>query len=128
MVIHSFTDKISRGEEIEVFAGGKTRRDYTYIDDIIDGTMRSRTADYDYEIVNLGRSDTVVLSDLVNKIETALGKKARIKVSPAQPGDVEQTFADISKARRLLNFDPQTSIDDGLHRFIDWYTAQRGTQ
>jgi UDP-glucuronate 4-epimerase len=128
MAIHVFTDRISRGEEIDVYGEGKSSRDYTYVDDVVDGIMSSRNAEYEYEIVNLGHSETVVLSDLIAKIESALGKKAKLRLCPGQPGDVEQTFADISRARRLLNFNPRTSIDDGLRRFIDWYTDQRGTQ
>ncbi len=126
MAIHKFIDKISRGEEIEVFAEGKSCRDYTYVDDIIEGVMACRAADYDYEVFNLGRSDTVVLSDLVRKIESGLGRKARICMKPTQPGDVSQTYADINKAKRLLGFDPKVSIDDGLRRSMDWYLLQRG--
>lgn len=126
MAIHKFTDKIMRGDEIEVYAEGKSCRDYTYIDDIIDGVMACRSAAYDYEVFNLGRSDTVVLSDLVRKIESGLGQTAKIQMKPTQPGDVSQTYADITKAKRLLGFDPKVSIDDGLRRFIDWYLQQRG--
>ena len=126
MAIHLFTDRITRGEPIEVFAEGRSRRDYTYIDDIIEGVMASRTADYAYEIVNLGRSDTVQLSELIAKVEQAVGRKAKVVYQPTQPGDVHQTFADISKAKRLLGFEPKVSIDDGLRRFVDWYMKKRG--
>ena len=121
MAIHLFTDRIWRGEEITMFGDGTSRRDYTFIDDIIDGVWASRSAEYEYEIFNLGRSDTVTLADLIQKIEHALGKKANIKRLPHQPGDVEQTFADISKANRVLGFSPTVSIDDGLRRFAAWY-------
>jgi len=126
MAIHKFTDRIYRGEEITVYAEGRSRRDYTFIDDIIDGVLACRTAEYDYEIINLGRSDTVVLSDLIAAIEKVLGKKAITRLTSSQPGDVEQTFADITKARRLLGFEPKTSIDNGLRLFIDWYLQERG--
>lgn len=125
MAIHLFTDRIYRGEEITMFGDGTSRRDYTFIDDIVKGVLACRTADYSYEIFNLGRSDTVTLADLIRKIESALGRKARIKRLPHQPGDVEQTFADISKARRMLGFEPATSIDDGLARFAAWYTERQ---
>lgn len=125
MAIHKFADRICQGQEIEVYAGGKSRRDYTYVADIIDGIMASRTANYDYEIINLGRSDTVVLSDLVKKLESGLGKPASINMQPSQPGDVSQTFADITKARQLLGYDPKTSIDDGLKLFLKWHDQER---
>ena len=128
MAIHKFTDRIYRGEKITVYAEGRSRRDYTFIDDIIDGVLTCRTAEYDYEIINLGRSDTVVLSSLIAAIEKVLGKKAITRLIPSQPGDVEQTFADITKARRLLGFEPKTSIDNGLRLFIDWYLQERGLQ
>lgn len=128
MAIHKFTDRIYRGEEITVYAEGRSRRDYAFIDDIIDGVLACRTAEYDYEIINLGRSDTVVLSDLIAAIEKVLGKKAITRLTSSQPGDLEQTFADITKARRLLGFEPKTSIDNGLRLFIDWYLQERGLQ
>lgn len=127
MAIHKFTERICRGEEIEVYAEGRSRRDYTFIDDIIDGIMAARGAECEYDIINLGRSDTVVLADLISKLEQALGKKAKVRFKPSQPGDVSQTFADISKARALIGFEPRVSIDDGLRRFVDWYLNKRGS-
>jgi len=128
MAIHKFTERIYRGEEIEVYADGKSRRDYTYIDDIIDGVMAARTADYAHEIINLGRSDTIVLSDLIGRIEQALGRRAKVRLMPSQPGDVVQTYADITKASRLLGFNPRTSIETGIELFVDWYLKKRGSQ
>ncbi len=125
MAIHLFTDRIYRGEAIEMFGEGKSKRDYTFITDIIDGIMRCREADFEYEIFNLGRSDTVTLAELIAKIERYLGKKADIITKPHQPGDVERTFADVSKARRLLGYEPKVSIDEGLKRFVEWYTDTR---
>jgi UDP-glucuronate 4-epimerase len=128
MAIHKFTDEISRGEEIEVYAEGRSRRDYTYIDDIIDGVIAAHSLECEYEIINLGRSDTVKLTDLITMIEQALGKKAKTRPLPSQPGDVTQTFADITKARALLGFDPKTVIDDGIRKFVAWYLERRGTK
>ena len=105
-----------------------TRRDYTYIDDIISGVRAS--IDYDqsnYEVINLGESRTVELRELISLLEKELGARAQIDWQTPQPGDVPQTFADISKARRLLNYDPRTDIETGLHRFIEWFRANRET-
>ena len=110
------------GEPIEQFGDGTTRRDYTYIDDIIQGTMAA--LEYDgplFDIFNLGESDTIQLKDLVAAIEKALGKKAKIKRLPDQPGDMPLTCADISKARKLLGYNPTTRFSDGLPRFIEWF-------
>lgn len=125
MAIHLFTDKILRGEEINMFGNGKSRRDYTYIDDIISGIEKCRENNFGYEIFNLGRSDTVRLDELIGKIETCLGKKARVVTMPEQPGDVRQTYADISKASRMFGFKPETSIDAGLERFAEWYLKRQ---
>lgn len=126
MAINLFTERIYCGEEISLFADGLSQRDYTYIDDIIDGIIAARAADYDYEIINLGRSDTVQLSHLVAKLELLIGRKAKIVKKPTQPGDVDRTFADISKAKRMFGFEPKVSIDDGLRLFVDWYMKKRG--
>jgi len=126
MAINLFTERIYRGEPLAMFADGLSQRDYTFIDDIVDGVMATRTADYAYEIINLGRSDTVVLSRLVEKLEALIGRKAETVEKPTQPGDVDRTFADITKARRLLGFEPKVSIDDGLQLFVDWYMKKRG--
>ena len=125
MAIHLFTDRVFHGQPIHMFGNGTSRRDYTYIDDIVDGIMSSRAREFDYEVFNLGRSDTVELTDLVQKIERNLGKKAEIVGEPDQPGDVDQTYADITKARTMLDYEPKVSIDQGLERFVDWYKNQR---
>jgi len=126
MAIHLFTDKIYHDEEIVMFGDGRSRRDYTYIDDIISGIMKCRRKKFDYEIFNLGRSDTVRLDELINKIEKTLDKKAKILKKPFQPGDVNQTFADISKASAIFDFEPEISIDDGLRNFVTWYINKQG--
>jgi len=125
LAIHKFAKLISEGEPIPVFGDGTTRRDYTYIDDIIDGVIAA--IDYDksnYEVINLGESRTVELRELISLLEKELDAHAIIDRQPPQPGDVPQTFADISKARALLAYDPKTQIEAGLHRFVEWFQAK----
>ncbi len=126
MAIHLFTDKIYNGQEIQMFGDGASMRDYTFVEDIVDGILSCRTAEYGYEVFNLGRSDTIKLAELISKIETKLGKKANIKRLKLQPGDVDKTFADISKAKKILQYNPKVSIDEGLDTFIDWYIKNKG--
>ena len=122
LAIHQFTRKIHAGEPIDQFGDGTTRRDYTYIDDVIQGTL----AAFEYEglpfdVFNLGESETIQLKDLIAAIENALGKQAKINELPEQPGDMPRTCADISKARKLLGYNPTTRLSDGLPRFVDWF-------
>jgi UDP-glucuronate 4-epimerase len=122
LAIHHFTGRIAAGQPIDQFGDGTTRRDYTYIDDLIQGVM----AAFDYhgplfDIFNLGESETVQLKDLIAAIERELGTKAKINRLPEQPGDVPLTCADISKARRLLGYNPTTPFSQGLPKFIDWF-------
>jgi UDP-glucuronate 4-epimerase len=122
LAIHSFAKLISTGQPIPVFGDGTTRRDYTYIDDIIAGVRAAM--DYDqsnYEVINLGESRTVELRELISLLERALGRTAEIDRQPLQPGDVPQTFADIAKARALLGYDPQTQIEEGIEKFVAWF-------
>ena len=122
LAIHKFARLISKGEPIPVFGDGTTRRDYTYVDDIIAGVRAAM--DYeasDYEVFNLGESRTVELRELIALIEKELGREAVIDRKPLQPGDVPQTFADISKARRMLGYDPRTPIEEGIRRFVEWF-------
>jgi UDP-glucuronate 4-epimerase len=124
LAIHKFARLISAGEPVPVFGDGTTRRDYTYVDDIIAGVRAA--IDYEasgYEVVNLGESRTVELRELISLLEKELGRDAVINRQPLQPGDVPQTFADISKARRLLGYDPQTPIEEGIRRFVEWFRA-----
>jgi UDP-glucuronate 4-epimerase len=126
LAIHKFARLISARKPIPVFGDGSTRRDYTYIDDIISGVRAA--IDYDqseYDVFNLGESRTVELRELIALLENELGIKAQIDWQPLQPGDVPQTFADISKARRLLGYDPQTQIEDGIRRFVQWFRARQ---
>jgi len=122
LAIHKFAKLIPEGKQIPVFGDGTTRRDYTYIDDIIDGVMAAIDYDQsDYEVFNLGESRTVELNELISLLEKELDIQATINRQPPQPGDVPQTFADISKARALLGYDPKTQIEEGLRRFVDWF-------
>jgi len=126
LAIHKFAKLISQGEPIPVFGDGTTRRDYTYVDDIIDGVMAAIAYDQsDYEAINLGESRTVELQELIALLEKELGTKAVIDRQPPQPGDVPQTFADITKARALLGYNPQTQIEAGLHRFVAWFRTTK---
>jgi UDP-glucuronate 4-epimerase len=125
LAIHKFARLISQGKPIPVFGDGRTRRDYTYIDDIIAGVRAAIDFDQsNYEVINLGESRTVELRELISVLEHELGQKAIIDSQPLQPGDVPQTFADISKARRLLGYNPQIQIEDGIRRFVEWFRGQ----
>lgn len=122
LAIHQFTRRIQAGQPIEQFGDGSTRRDYTYVDDVIQGTLAGLQHEGPlFDIFNLGESETIQLKDLIAAIENALGKKAKINQLPEQPGDMPLTCADISKARRLLGYDPTTKFSEGLPRFIDWF-------
>lgn len=123
LAIHKFASKIVKGEKIPVFGDGSTQRDYTYIDDIIDGIVKSIesvTAGCQYEIFNLGESQTISLSEMIQTIEDSLGMKAKKEILPLQPGDVERTYADISKAKAILGYNPQTKFKAGVDKFIEW--------
>ena len=122
LAIRKFSQLITEGKPIQVFGDGTTRRDYTFINDIIQGVLAA--IDYDktpHEIFNLGESDTVELNRLIELLEKNLDKKAVLERRPMQAGDVAQTFADISKARELLNYNPQTKIEDGIKKFVEWF-------
>ena len=122
LAIHKFARLISAGKPIPVFGDGTTRRDYTYIDDIVSGVRAAIDyGDSNYEVINLGESRTVELRELISLLEKELDLKAGIDPQPSQPGDVPQTYADISKARRLLGYNPQTQIEEGIHRFVQWF-------
>ncbi len=125
MAIHKFTRMILEGETIPIYHQGQSRRDYTYVEDIVQGVTAALGQRFDFEIINLGNSQTVGLLDLVRLIERNTGKEAKIQLMPAQPGDVPITYADIRKARRLLGYRPATAIDGGVARFVDWYREHR---
>ncbi len=126
LAIHKFTRLIDEGKPIPVFGDGTTRRDYTYVDDIIQGVLAAVAYDKTpFEIFNLGESQTTELRTLIALIEQSLNKKAIIDRQPMQPGDVSVTFADITKAHRLLGYNPKTKIRDGIPKFVEWYKNYR---
>ncbi len=128
LAINKFTRMIDHEESIPFYGDGTTRRDYTYIDDIVAGILQSiqyiETHEKVYEILNLGESQTTTLRELVSLIEDALGKQAIINTLPLQPGDVPQTYADISKAKHMIGYQPSTLIAEGITKFVAWYQAQ----
>lgn len=121
LAIHKFTRLIHEGKPIPVFGDGNTARDYTYVTDIAEGVLASTQREFGYEIINLGGSQTVTLSRLIELIETALGRKAVLDRQPLQPGDVPITCADVSKARARLGYQPHVPIEQGIPRFADWF-------
>jgi UDP-glucuronate 4-epimerase len=121
LAIHKFARKMLRGEPIPLYGDGSSRRDYTYVGDVVQAVRAALDYDgSDYEVINVGNDRTVRLSALVERLEDALGVEARIERLPSQPGDAPQTWADVSKARDLLGYDPNTPIEDGLRRFAAW--------
>ncbi len=125
MAIYSFTEKVMKGEELPVFAMGESSRDYTYIGDIVDGVILSMENMGGYRVYNLGESQVTKLLDLVKMIERATGKKAKVNLLPSQPGDVDITYADVSKARSEIGYSPITPIEKGVEIFVDWFIKQR---
>jgi UDP-glucuronate 4-epimerase len=123
MAIHKFTRLIYDRKPIPFFGDGDTARDYTYIDDIVDGVVASIDRPFAFEVFNLGESFVVKLSELVHLLEDVTGRKAELSRLPFQPGDVQITYADVSKARTLLNYEPHTSIRDGLQEFVRWFES-----
>ena len=125
LAIHKFARLMQSGQPIPVFGDGNTSRDYTYVDDTVDGVIAATEKEFGYEIINLGESQTVELDRLIELLEQAMGVKAEINRQPAQPGDVPITFANIEKAQRLLGYNPQVKIEDGIPRFIEWFRQQK---
>ena len=125
LAIHKFTKLIDAGKPIPVFGDGSTARDHTFVSDIVDGVMACTKKEIGFDIFNLGESQTVKLSELIALIEAALGKKAIIDRQPLQPGDVPITFADISKAREKLGYQPQVKVEKGIPLFVDWFRKNR---
>ncbi len=121
LAIYKFFNLVERNDAIPVYGDGSTCRDYTYIDDILDGISKSIEKLKGYEIINLGESRTVILNDLISQIEKVTGKKIQRKILGMQPGDVMQTYADITKARKLLGYDPKTDLEAGLKTFYEWF-------
>jgi UDP-glucuronate 4-epimerase len=122
LAIHKFTRAVLRGEPITMYGNGSTSRDYTFVDDIVSGITSAMRYDRSlFEVINLGNSYSIPLTELISSIEETTGKKAMIEQMPDQPGDVPRTFADISKAKQLLSYDPSTQLRDGLGKFYDWF-------
>lgn len=129
LAINKFTRLMLNDEEIPMFGDGTTSRDYTYIDDIVDGIKKSceycmNNQDV-YEILNIGNSSPVSLREMIDTIGKALGIEPKIKQLPMQPGDVDRTFADVSKAKKLIGYEPKTSFEEGIKNFVNWYKENR---
>ena len=122
LAICKFVERISKGQSIPVFGDGSTSRDYTYVADTVAGIVACTKKEFGYEVFNLGNSDAVKLSYLIELLEKAVGKKAIIDRQPTQPGDVPFTCADISKAQRMLGYNPKVKIEEGIPRFVEWFT------
>jgi UDP-glucuronate 4-epimerase len=124
LAIRKFTQALLAGQPIDYFGDGSTRRDYTHIEDILQGVLAALDRPLGYEVINLGESRTIELRELVSLIEKATGKTAKLNRLSTQPGDVPVTFADIAKAKRLLDYNPRVPIEYGIARFVDWYEHQ----
>lgn len=129
LAINKFTRLMLEDKEIPMFGDGTTSRDYTYIDDIVDGIIRScnyvENNNDVYEILNLGNSSPVSLKEMINIIGQVIGTEPKIKQLPMQPGDVDRTFADISKAKKLIGYNPKTSFKEGIENFVEWYKINK---
>ncbi len=125
MAIHKFARLIDQDQPIPMYGDGTSERDYTYVDDIIDGITAALETDYDFEIFNLGNSETIQLRSLIDLIGEKLGIEPDIDQKPEQPGDVPITYADISKSKKLLGYNPEVSIEDGVEKFVKWFKTQK---
>lgn len=128
MAIHKFAKLVFHNQKIPMFGDGNSRRDYTYISDIIDGICKSIERCSDYHIYNLGESKTIELKNLIELIANCLGMEPIIQMLPVQPGDVPITYSDISKAKRELGYDPKVSIDEGIKKFVSWFKENESLQ
>jgi UDP-glucuronate 4-epimerase len=128
MAIHKFTRMIERGESIPVFGDGSSQRDYTYVDDVVAGTLAAIDRGQGYRIYNLGESRTTSLLDLVAMIGRAIGSTPKVKHLPDQPGDVPVTYADVTRAREELGYDPRVGMEEGIERFVRWYREDVGRE
>jgi UDP-glucuronate 4-epimerase len=126
LAIYKFVSAMEKGEPIPIFGDGSTGRDYTYVDDIVAGILAALdyeplTEGISYEVFNLGNSHPVKLSELLAALERMTGRRALCQEKPMQPGDVPLTWADISKAKRLLGYQPRVSLEEGIQAFVAWY-------
>jgi UDP-glucuronate 4-epimerase len=124
LAIHKFAALIEAGKPIPLFGDGSTSRDYTFVDDIVAGILAAVNYQTQFHVFNLGNSHPCKLSELVQLLENALGRRATVKSLPPQPGDVPITWSDISKARRLLGYEPRVPLSSGIERFVAWLRAQ----
>jgi UDP-glucuronate 4-epimerase len=129
LAIHRFVKKLEAGQALPFYGDGRASRDYTYVDDIVDGIMQaqgwlSAQTGACFEVFNLGNSRPVSLADLVRMLERITGKRADLERLPPQPGDMENTFADLAKSRRMLGYEPKVSLETGLTRFVDWFRTE----
>jgi UDP-glucuronate 4-epimerase len=125
MAIHKFAQLMFDDKEIPIFGKGDSRRDYTYVEDIVAGVLAAIEVNPRFEIFNLGESQTITLMGLVENLETTLGKKARIRFLPVQAGDMDITYADIAHARQVLGYNPQKPVKEGIRLFADWFLRSR---
>jgi len=125
MAIHKFTRLMNDNKLIPIYGDGSSSRDYTYITDILDGIKSAIKKDLGFEIINLGSSDPIKLMDLVNLIQKKMDKKAKLSFLPSQSGDVERTYADVSKAEKLLGYSSKVSIEEGIEKFVKWYLNKK---
>jgi UDP-glucuronate 4-epimerase len=121
MALFIFTDKILKGEAIDVYNSGKMKRDFTYVDDIVDGFILALKKPLGFEVINLGNGAPVGLMKFIEDLEAELGRKAKINFLPLQPGDVPETYADIEKAQKLLGFEPKVQVKEGIRKFVEWH-------
>ncbi|MEM7433545.1 MAG: SDR family NAD(P)-dependent oxidoreductase [Myxococcota bacterium] len=121
MMAYKVLDNIFRGTQVPLYNGGRMHRDWTYVDDIVQGVLAAADRPLGYEVINLGRGEPILLSDFVSLIEDQAGRAATLDEQPMLAADIEYTFADISKARALLDYDPKTSVKDGVAQFFRWY-------
>lgn len=121
MALFKFTKNILANKEIEVFNKGDMKRDFTYVGDIVEGFVKAMDKPMGFEIINLGCGDSVKLMDMIKTLENVLGKKAKLKMMPMQQGDVKETFADITKAKKLLGYAPKVNLEKGIIQFVQWY-------
>jgi UDP-glucuronate 4-epimerase len=125
LAVYKFTDRLMHGVRIEKYGDGRTSRDYTFIDDIVGGVMKCVEREFDFEIFNLGNNKPLSLNEMLGVIEKITGKKFKIRELGIQPGDVMRTYADVSKAGRMLGWQPTTSFEDGYRKFWQWYQEER---
>jgi UDP-glucuronate 4-epimerase len=124
LAVRAFAERLLRDERIPVFGDGKSQRDFTYVEDLVDGLVRALDSGLAFDVLNLGAGRTVTVLEVVEVLEKALGRTARIEWLPRQTGDVSRTWADIGAARERLGYAPRTSLEEGIARFVDWLEAE----